>query len=177
VKNVSSYNILQAGLTIKNGATDVSGNYNITYNGTTFAIVQRPITIDVTTGQDKIYGVVDPTFAYTYTATSNSPAEGLAFTDAFSGALTRAAGENVSSYNILQAGLTLKNGATDVSGNYDITYNGATFAIVPRPITIDVTTSQSKVYGANDPVFVYTYTPTSSSPAQGLAFTDALAVH
>jgi hypothetical protein len=74
--------------------------------------------------------------------------------------LTRAAGENVSTYNILQAGLTIKNGATDVSANYTITYNGTTFAIDQRPITINVTARQSKVYGANDPVFAYTYTPT-----------------
>ena len=115
----------------------------------------------------------DPVFAYTYTPTSTSPAQGLAYTDAFSGALTRDAGQNVTTYNILQAGLTIKNGATDVSANYNITYNGTTFTIVPRPITIDVTASQSKVYGANDQVFAYTYTPTSNSPVQGLAFTDA----
>jgi hypothetical protein len=40
-----------------------------------------------------------------FTPTSSSPAEGLAFTDAFSGALTRAAGENVSTYNILRLAL------------------------------------------------------------------------
>jgi hypothetical protein len=113
------------------GATDVSGNYNITYNGTTFAITQRPITISVTPGQKKVYGAVDPTFAYTYTATSSSPAQGLAYTDAFSGALTRDAGENVSIYNILQTGLVIKCGAADVSANYSITYSGASFAITP----------------------------------------------
>jgi hypothetical protein len=96
----------------------------------------------------------DPQFTYSITPTSITPAQGLVFSDAFSGALTRAGGENVSSYNILQAGLTIKNGATDVSGNYNITYNGTSFAIVPRPITIDVTASQGKVYGANDPVLL-----------------------
>jgi hypothetical protein len=78
-------------------------------------------------------------FAYSYTPTSSSPAQGLAYTDAFSGALTRDAGQDVNTYNILEAGLTIKNGATDVSGNYNITYNGASFAITQRPITISVT--------------------------------------
>jgi hypothetical protein len=68
---------------------DVSANYSITFNGTTFAITQRPITITVTAGQSKIYGAADPVFAYTLHPTSSSPAQGLAFTDGFSGALTR----------------------------------------------------------------------------------------
>src|SRR4030095_7771073 len=172
-ENVGTYNILQTGLIIRKGNTDLSANYSITFIEATFAITQRPITITVTPGQSKIYGAVDPVFAYTFTPTSSSPAQGLAFTDAFSGALTRAAGENVGTYNILQTDLTIKNGATDVSGNYNITYNGTTFAITQRPITINVTAGQSKIYGAVDPTFAYTFTPTSSSPAQGLAFTDA----
>ena len=93
--------------------------------------------------------------AYTYTATSSSPAQGLAFTDAFSGVLTRASGEPVNTYAINQGSLVIKNGATDVSSNYTITYNGTTFAITKRPITIDVTAGQSKVYGATDPAFAY----------------------
>jgi hypothetical protein len=112
-ENVSSYNILQAGLTIKNGATDVSSNYSITYNGASFAITQRPITINVTAGQSTVYGAADPVFAYTYTPTGNAPAQGLAFTDVFSGELTRDAGQDVTTYNILQTGLTIKNGALE----------------------------------------------------------------
>src|SRR4030095_14306259 len=136
-ENVGTYAISQGTLTIIDGAAaDMSSNYSITFNGATFAITQRPITINVTAGQSKIYGAVDPVFAYTYTPTSSSPAEGLAFTDAFSGALTRAAGENVSTYNILQTGLTIKNGATDVSGNYQISYSGTSFAITQLPVIV-----------------------------------------
>jgi hypothetical protein len=54
------YAISKGALTITDGAVDVSDNYNITYNGNTFAITQRPITVDVTAGQSKIYGAVDP---------------------------------------------------------------------------------------------------------------------
>jgi hypothetical protein len=76
--------------------------------------------------------------------------QGLAFTDAFSGALTRAAGENVGTYNILQTGLLLRM-VLRCKCNYNITYNGTTFAITQRPITITVTAGQSKIYGAVDP--------------------------
>src|SRR4030095_14380721 len=156
-ENVGTYNILQTGLIIRKGNTDLSANYSITFIGATFAITQRPITITVTPGQSKIYGAVDPVFAYTFTPTSSSPAQGLAFTDAFSGALTRAAGENVGTYNILQTDLTIKNGATDVSGNYNITYNGTTFAITQRPITINVTAGQREGYGGGGVLFSFTY--------------------
>jgi hypothetical protein len=104
---------------------------------------QRPITINVTPGQSKVYGAPDPTptFAYTYTPTSNLPAQGLAFTDAFSGTLTRAVGETVlgSPYAIYKGGLTIKNGATDVSANYSISFNGSTFTITPANVTTSVT--------------------------------------
>jgi hypothetical protein len=177
-ETVGNYNILQTGLSIKNGTTDVSTNYNISFvNTNKFSVTKRPITIDVTAGQKKVYGESDPVFAYTYSPNpaTNTPAEGLAFTDAFSGALTRGAGQNVgSSYTISQGTLTIKNGAIDVSSNYTITYNGAMFEITKRPLTIYVTAGQNKVYGNSDPLpFAYTYTPTGSAPAQGLATGDA----
>jgi hypothetical protein len=121
----------KTGTLIAGGA---GSNYTLVLDGTnTFAITPRPDTINVTTGQSKIFGSADPAFAYTYTPTRSSPATGLSGSDAFSGALTRVLGETVGNYNILQSGLTIKNGTADVSSNYNITYNGTTFAILANP--------------------------------------------
>ncbi|MDV7402541.1 MBG domain-containing protein, partial [Arthrospira platensis SPKY1] len=65
--------------------------YNITYvNGTLF-VEQRPITITVNTGQNKVYSTADPVFGYMLTSGN------LVNGDVFSGALARATGENVAS--------------------------------------------------------------------------------
>jgi hypothetical protein len=44
-----------------------AANYNNTSGSVNDLITQRPITINVTTGQSKVYGSSDPTFDYTYT--------------------------------------------------------------------------------------------------------------
>src|SRR5216117_4156955 len=64
----------------------VLGNYAITYNTAAFTITPRPITVTAD-AKTKVYGNTD--VALTYQITSGS----LAFSDAFTGALTRAAGE------------------------------------------------------------------------------------
>ena len=83
-----------------------------------------------------MYGDSDPIFVYSVTPTGTAPAPALRSGDAFSGALTRVLGENVGNYNILQAGLTIKNGITDVASNYTITYVGTSFAILTNPCLI-----------------------------------------
>lgn len=55
-----------------------------------FTITTRPITVTADAGQTKVYGAAAP-LPFTYTITSGS----LAFSDVFSGALDRAAGETV----------------------------------------------------------------------------------
>ncbi len=135
-ETVGTYAINSGGLSIKNGVKDVSSNYNIIYNPANFAITKRPITITVTTGQSKLNGDPDPIFAYTSTLSGSSPAQGLRSPDAFSGSLTRVDGENVGTYTILQSGLTIRNGITDVSSNYTITYIGTTFVILTNPCLI-----------------------------------------
>ncbi|MEO5648858.1 MAG: YDG domain-containing protein, partial [Ginsengibacter sp.] len=122
-----------------------AGNYNLTSVGTTTAdITARPITITVTPGQFKYCGQNDPPgYLYTFTPTSASPAQGLAVTDMFSGALSRVSGESIGTYNIQQTGLTIKNGATDVSSNYAITYNGTSFEI--KGVSIDASATSTAI--------------------------------
>lgn len=112
-------------ITIKNGAEDVTANYNIagSYNGT-LQIDRRAITVTANAGQTKVYGAADPT-PFTYTVDNIVAGETL------SGELTREAGENVGSYTILQGGITNANNA-----NYDITYVSAEFTITAATLTV-----------------------------------------
>lgn len=148
--NVGNYAIQQGTLTL-------GSNYSLTYEGANLTITARPITVtaDAIT---KIYGDVDPTLTYKITSGS------LAYSDAFTGALSRAAGDNVGTYSIMQ-------GTLNLSSNYTLTYEGANFTITPRPITVTAD-AKSKVYGDTDPAL--TYQITSGSLAYSDAFTGAL---
>lgn len=98
-------------------AAGVLDNYNITNNGADFTINKRPITVTAD-AKSKIYGEADP--ALTYQVTSGS----LAFSDAFTGVLSRVPGELVGTYAIQQNTLSISN-----IGNYNLTYVGANLTI------------------------------------------------
>src|SRR5439155_3073460 len=104
------------------------------------------------------YGAADP--APTYPITTRS----LAFSDGFTGALTRDAGEDVGAHAIQQGTLAL-------SANYDLTFVGANLTITKRAVTVTAD-AKSKTYGAGDPAL--TYQITSGSLAFSDAFTGAL---
>ncbi|WP_316828318.1 MBG domain-containing protein, partial [Pedobacter miscanthi] len=110
------------GIAITGGA---SGNYTLgnTTAATTADITARAIVVTVD-AKSKIYGSADPALTYTYTGT-------LVGTDAFTGSLTRVAGNNVGAYAINQGTLVLSN-----ASNYSITYNNANLTITPKTLTV-----------------------------------------
>jgi hypothetical protein len=134
----------------KNDIT-VSSNYVLTYVGANFTIDQRPITI-AADAKSKVYGDSDPA-VLTYQVTSGSRASG----DEFGGLLSRTLGENVGTYSINRGQLKIFAGTTDVSSNYNITYQSADLTITARPITITAD-SKTKTYGDTDPTFTFTVT-------------------
>jgi hypothetical protein len=73
----------------------------------------------------------------TYQITSGT----LAFSDSFSGGLSRAAGENVGSYAIGKGTLAL-------NSNYTLAYVGANLTITARPLTVNAV-GVNKVYDGN----------------------------
>src|SRR5207245_797220 len=95
------------------------GDYDITFNTADFTSTTRPITVTADP-KTKVYGNADP--ALTYQITSGS----LAFSDIFTGALTRVAGEAVGTYAIQQGGVAL-------GSNYALTFVGANLTITTRP--------------------------------------------
>lgn len=107
-----------------------------------YRLTPRAITIDITSF-DKLYGEDDPNFTWSITSGD------LVFDETLTGALTRAAGENVGDYTIT--------GVPDndvASGNYAVTLNDGVLTITPRPITIQAD-DLMRVYGAEDPEFTW----------------------
>jgi hypothetical protein len=120
------------------------GTQTATTNAATLTVNRKAITITPNSGQSKLYGASDPTLTYT-----GSPA--LESGDSFTGALGRAAGENVGNYAI-------NLGTLSAGNNYSLSLAATTvnFAITARPVTITPNSGQSKVYGASDPPLTFT---------------------
>ncbi len=116
------------------------GNYAYSSGTNTQTVNQRPITITADS-KTKVYGSNDPVFTYQITNGS------LVGSDAFSGYLTRAAGENVGSYAILQ-------GTVGINPNYVITYIGNSLSITPLELTI---TADNKAIHTGDPDPTFTF--------------------
>jgi YDG domain-containing protein/MBG domain-containing protein len=108
--------------------------------------LKRAIEVTADSGQSKVYSndsATDP-LPFTYSITSGSLATG----DAFTGALTRTAGETVagSPYAINQGTLALN------ANNYDLTYVSAGFNITKAPLSVNANDRQK------------TYDPSSADP-------------
>ena len=119
-------------------------------NSTSSALLQsitpKPITITPNSGQSKVFGAANPTLTFTNTA--------LVGTDTFTGALGRAAGENVGTYAI-------NLGMLSAGTNYALSPSSPTvnFSITPKPITITPNSGQSNVvFGAANPTLNSTNT-------------------
>src|SRR5206468_3449951 len=90
-------------------------NYSVTISNGTLTVTTAPLTVTAD-AQTKVYGDADPTLTYQLTTGA------LLGGDSFSGALSRAAGENAGAYAIQQGTLT-------AGTNYAITYVGANLTI------------------------------------------------
>ncbi len=119
-----------------------NNSYEISYEGNSFTIVPRPITITAD-AKTKIYGDSDPEFTYTITMGNT------VFDDTLAGSLTRVEGENKGVYDILRGSVTNAN-----NSNYDIAYISNRLTIDPRPLTIAAVDKQ-KTYGDADPALEY----------------------
>ena len=139
-------------------------NYTVTYNTiATGVITARPIT--VTAGaKTKVYGADDPELTYTVTGS-------LANGDSWSGALTRAAGENVGTYAIQRGTLAVNDG--NGGNNYTLTYVGANLTITKAPTTATVNVLPNPQQYSDKVNFRASLTPAAingTAPATGVTF-------
>src|SRR5262249_35160390 len=103
---------------------------------------KREIKLPADAGQFKTYGDADPTFTYSITTGS------LVSPDAFTGALSRVAGENAGLYAITIGTLAINDG--NGGNNYNLTFVSKNFEIKKRTATW-TTNPNSKTYGDPDP--------------------------
>ncbi len=131
-------------------STLANTNYTITFVPADLSITEKAITITAD-AKSKVYGQTDP--ALTYQITTGA----LVGTDALTGSLSRAAGEDVGDYAI---------SSTLANTNYTITFVPADLSITEKAITITAD-AKSKVYGQTDPALTYQITrlPIKSLPA------------
>jgi gliding motility-associated-like protein len=129
--------------TINQNTLALNSNYVLNYTSADLTIGIKTITVTADT-KNKNYGDVDPALTYTYI-----PA--LIGTDNFTGALSRAAGEDVGAHTINQNTLAL-------NSNYVLNYTSADLSIGTKTITVTAD-AKNKNYGAADPALTYTYTP------------------
>ena len=149
-EDVGSYAITQ-------GTLALPSDYTLAFIGANLSITARPVTVTAD-AKTKVYGESDPALTYQLTAGT------LVTGDAFSGTLTRTAGENAGTHAILQGTLAL-------SANYALTFIGADLSITPRPVEVTAD-AKTKVYGDPDPAL--TYHITSGTLAFGDGFSGAL---
>jgi len=141
---------------INQGTVALNSNYTLTYVGADLTIGLRSVEITAD-AKSKTYGEADP--ALTYAISSGT----LAFSDAFTGSLSRAAGENIGDYAINQ-------GTVALNGNYTLTYVGANLTITPLAVTVTAD-AKTKVYGEVDPSLTFV-----SNPAVGFVLPNGDAI-
>ena len=163
LKNVGQYE-LRYNFTCD--GVEVAGEYFVNYvsagaSAVSFEIVKATLDVSVASGQSKVYGSADPTFAFVVGASQYDDA--IQATAAFfDGALTRVAGETVGAYNVEQGTLALK---APYASNYDINFiNLETFAITKKDLTI---TADTKFITYYDPIPSFTVSAEGFVPGEG----------
>ena len=151
----------QGNVTVKNAGTTVisvkqAGNDDYAPFEKKQTLTVKKVAVTVTAdAKSKKIGSADPELTYTYTGN-------LVGNDAFTGKLSRKAGEKVGKYDILQGTLAL-------SANYTITYNKAVFEIFDKtPQNITVSKITGKTYG--DESFRITVTPDENAKLSDFTF-------
>jgi hypothetical protein len=114
--------------------------YTISIISDNLTITKKTINVNANS-QSKTFGDADPVLTYT--------ADALGFSDTFSGALTRVAGESNGTYAISQGTLALN------ATNYNLNFTGSNLTIGKKTINVSAD-AKSKTYGDADPTLTYT---------------------
>ena len=142
-------------ITVSQGSLTSPAGYALSFVSTGKLTVDTALLSVTADPLSKVYGTSDPTLTYSVSGLVNGDTSAV-----FSGALSRAAGENVGNYAINQ-------GTLSAGGNYTIEFTGANFSITKALLSV-VADPQSKVYGTSDPTLTYSFS--------GLANGDTSAV-
>ena len=159
----STITLLSVGTCVINanqiGDSNIAAASQVSQN---FAVNPRAITVTAD-AKTKVFGATDPTLTYTITTGS------LVLGDAITGALTRAAGTDVGTYQIQQGALTTTN-----NPKYAITFVAADLTVTRATPTLVLTYPNSNV-AILRPGAVDTPTVTTSSSSGALTFATTAA--
>lgn len=142
---------------INQGSLALNSNYTLNYTGANLNIGKKAINVTAN-AQTKAYGTADPAFTYN--------ADALISGDAFTGTLSRDAGEDAGNHVITQGTLALNN-------NYTVNYTGADLSIGKGTLTYTAT-PVSRFFQVANPIFTGTVTGFVNSETQTSATTGTL---
>ena len=155
---------------IKSGETDVTANYAITLTNGTLTTNKKAITITanaqtVTYGDDIQQGTTYVTITNTDGSTATAPLVGDQTLTAIT--LTASEGADVTTPGtITPSAATIKDGETDVTANYAITYADGTLTVSPitREVIVTITGANNTTDFDGKEHSVSGYTATASNP-------------
>ena len=124
---------------IKHGSTDVTENYNITFENGTLTVTKRMLTITADSDNKEYDGTALTKETYTYIKEQLAPSDVIESVT-IEGSRTEAG----SSSNTPKTAV-IKHGSTDVTASYNITFVDGTLTVTKRAITITAD-SDSKEY-------------------------------
>ena len=148
VTGTNTIEIKKVGSTVITLSQATDTNYLAASATMTLSVTPLTVTVTPTATQSKTYGSTDPVLSYSYSPTLTANSSTISFT----GALSRAAGENAGDYAIKLGTLT--------NTNYNITLADVDFTIDPKELSISGVTAVDKLYDGTTSATVSTSTMT-----------------
>ncbi len=127
---VGSSSNVPSGAVILDGDTNMTSNYDITYQNGTLTVSAKAITVTAGSGTVTYNGTQHTITSYT----STDVVTGQSLT-----AIAYGAGTNVGNYPVTVGGIQILEGEADVTGNYTITLESGTLTITKATVNITLT--------------------------------------
>ena len=159
---VGTSNNVPSAAVIKNGTTDMTANYNITYTNGTLEVTQKALTITAESDTKVYDGTALTKNTYINTA--------LATGDAIESVTVTGSQTVVGSSDNVPSAAVIKNGSGEnVTASYDITYANGTLTIDPASVTLTANSGTETYDGTHKTVEGFT------SSVTGLTFSNVSA--
>ncbi len=142
-----SINSMPSGAVITNGSSDVTDNYDISYNGGTIEVTKRPITITAINKSREFDGA-EWSFAESYAMEDNMyeiGGDGLADGDTVTSVTITGSQTQVGNSVLIPSEAVIKKGNANRTSCYDITYNNGSIEITSATLVVRAA-DVSKVY-------------------------------
>ncbi len=132
---IPSYAIQASDAVITDGTNDVTGEYTISYPASTLVIQPRAVTLTADTLAPVVYDAQEHSAGYSVAAaTANTGlVSGHSVSDI---TLTGGTQRDVGGYPVVPSAATITDEQTDVTANYDISYENGGITIDARPLTV-----------------------------------------